>query len=200
MAPRCGVRAASRPTRHGLVADQPPTSPAGLATQGGPVHLPAQPLVVPAEPGDLAQQLTGGVEGDLQQLGGADVLTYREMMQGYARVAGLPKRRIQTVPLLTPRLSSAWLALVTDVNLATARNLVDSMTTEVVVHERAIEQLVPGPPIGYDEAVRLAESAAAMRHDIFTEDALAWLDHDRETACALALPFADADMRIIETA
>ena len=43
------------------------------------------------------------------------------------------------MPLLTPRLSSAWLALVTDVDLATARNLVDSMTTEVIVHDRSIE-------------------------------------------------------------
>ena len=61
-----------------------------------------------------------------------------------------------TVPLLTPRLSSAWLALVTDVDLATARNLVDSMTTEVVVRDRSIEAVVPLQPMGYDEAVRAA--------------------------------------------
>ena len=61
-----------------------------------------------------------------------------------------------TVPLLTPRLSSAWLRFVTDVDSATARNLVDSMTTEVVVQDDAITRLVPGTPIGYDDAVRLA--------------------------------------------
>jgi hypothetical protein len=61
-----------------------------------------------------------------------------------------------TVPLLTPRLSSAWLALVTDVDLATARTLIDSLVTEVTVHDHRITELVPGELIGYDEAVRLA--------------------------------------------
>ena len=55
-----------------------------------------------------------------------------------------------------PRLSSGWLALVTDVDLDTARNLVDSMTNEVVVKDRSIEKIVPGPTMGYDDAVRLA--------------------------------------------
>ena len=63
------------------------------------------------------------------------------------------------MPLLTPRLSSAWLSLVTDVDTATARNLIDSMTTEVIVRDPPIEQLLPGPTIGYDEAVRLALAA-----------------------------------------
>ncbi|MEV0563838.1 hypothetical protein [Dactylosporangium sp. NPDC050588] len=61
-----------------------------------------------------------------------------------------------TVPLLTPRLSASWLALVTDVDLTTARNLVDSLSNEVVVRDHGIEKVVPGPTIGYDEAVRLA--------------------------------------------
>jgi hypothetical protein len=63
------------------------------------------------------------------------------------------------VPLLTPKLSSAWLALVTDVDFATARNLVDSMTNEVIVRDRSIEAIVPGETLGYDEAVRLALQA-----------------------------------------
>jgi hypothetical protein len=65
-------------------------------------------------------------------------------------------------------LSSAWLRFVTDVDSATARNLVDSMTTEVVVRDDAITRLVPGTPIGYDDAVRLAladrERAGAAQH------------------------------------
>ena len=48
------------------------------------------------------------------------------------------------MPLLTPRLSSLWLALVTDVDLATARTLIDSMTNEVVVHDTSIRDVVPG--------------------------------------------------------
>ena len=68
------------------------------------------------------------------------------------------------VPLLTPRLSSYWLALVTDVDTATARNLVDSMSNEVVVTDHAIAEIVPGVPMGYDDAVREAfrQRAAAQ--------------------------------------
>jgi hypothetical protein len=60
------------------------------------------------------------------------------------------------VPLLTPRLSSHWLSLVTDVDIATARNLVDSMSNEVVVSDYSIADIVPGMPMGYDDAVREA--------------------------------------------
>ena len=49
-----------------------------------------------------------------------------------------------------------WLALVTDVDQATARNLVDSMNNEVVVQDDAITDLLPGELMGYDDAVRLA--------------------------------------------
>jgi hypothetical protein len=63
---------------------------------------------------------------------------------------------IVTVPVLTPRLSSYWLALVTDVNATTGRNLIDSMGTEVLVTDHSIRDVVPGEPIPYDEAVRRA--------------------------------------------
>src|SRR6476469_6953317 len=92
-------------------------------------------------------------------IGGPDVLTYREMMQRYARVAGLPKRRIQTVPLLTPSLSSHWVGLVTPVPNAIARPLVDSLVHEVVCKEDDIKGYVPEPPeglLGFDQAVELA--------------------------------------------
>jgi hypothetical protein len=61
-----------------------------------------------------------------------------------------------TVPVLTPRLSSYWLALVTDVDVTTGRNLIDSMGTEVLVTDHAIEELVPGELVTYEEAVRRA--------------------------------------------
>jgi hypothetical protein len=60
------------------------------------------------------------------------------------------------VPLLTPRLSSYWLSLVTDVDTSTARNLVDSMSNEVVVTDHSITEIVSGVPMRYDEAVREA--------------------------------------------
>ena len=88
-------------------------------------------------------------------IGGPEVLEYVTMMR---RVAQIQRRKflVMPVPLLTPRLSSLWLALVTDVDTQTARALVDSMTNEVVVRDDSIRALVPFDPMGYDETVRLA--------------------------------------------
>ena len=96
------------------------------------------------------------------EIGGPDVLTYREMLTIVARCTG-KRLPIVGVPLLTPRLSSAWLALFTDVDLTTARNLVDSMTNDVVVQDESIRDLVPGDPIGYEEAARRALAERAGR-------------------------------------
>lgn len=92
-------------------------------------------------------------------IGGPEVLTYRDMMLRYSAVAGLPRRRIVCVPVLTPRLSSLWIGLVTPVPPSIARPLTESLRHEVVCRERDIERYVPLPasgPIGFDEAVRLA--------------------------------------------
>jgi uncharacterized protein YbjT (DUF2867 family) len=92
-------------------------------------------------------------------IGGPDVLTYRQMMQRYAAVAGLPRRRIVTVPLLTPSLSSHWIGLVTPVPNGIARPLVDSLVHEVVCKEQDIDEYV-APPVGgltgFERAVGLA--------------------------------------------
>ena len=69
---------------------------------------------------------------------------------------------IVEVPVLTPRLSSYWLALVTDVDVTTGRNLIDSMGTEVLVTDHSIRDLVPGEPIAYAEAVRRALEDAEL--------------------------------------
>ncbi|MGW6006985.1 SDR family oxidoreductase [Oerskovia enterophila] len=92
-------------------------------------------------------------------IGGPDVLTYRQMMQGYAQVAGLPRRLIVSVPVLTPRLSSHWVGLVTPVPASIARPLVESLVHEVVCDEHDVAQYVPDPPgglIGFRRAVELA--------------------------------------------
>jgi uncharacterized protein YbjT (DUF2867 family) len=90
------------------------------------------------------------------EIGGPEQLTYLEMMQVAAEVAGGSRLPIVTVPLLTPRLSSYWLALVTDVDATTGRHLIDSMSTAVVVSEQSIRDVVPGDPLTYAEAVRRA--------------------------------------------
>ena len=60
------------------------------------------------------------------------------------------------MPLLTPWLSSLWLALVTDVDPGTGRALIDSMTNEVIVRDQSIRDLIPIRPMSYDDAVRAA--------------------------------------------
>ncbi len=120
---------------------------------------------------DVVHYLVGVLEpeealGRVYEVGGRDVLNYAEMMQRVARIRFGRALPILVVPLLTPGLSSRWLALVTDVNVATGRNLIDSMTNEVVVHDHAIEELVPGQTLGYDDAVRqaLADRARARKN------------------------------------
>ncbi|MFD7609443.1 SDR family oxidoreductase [Streptomyces sp. NPDC059828] len=92
-------------------------------------------------------------------IGGPDVVTYEEMMRRYAAVAALPQRRILRVPMLTPRLSSQWIGLVTPVPRSLARPLAESLRHEVVCGEHDIARYVPDPPgapIGFDEALALA--------------------------------------------
>lgn len=92
-------------------------------------------------------------------IGGPDVLTYRDMMRAYAEVAELPKRLIVPVPVLTPRLSSHWIGLVTPVPRSIARPLAESLRHEVVCAEHDIARYVPEPPgtpMPFREALRLA--------------------------------------------
>ncbi|WP_422754834.1 SDR family oxidoreductase [Micromonospora sp. WMMD708] len=92
-------------------------------------------------------------------IGGPDVLTFREMMQRYARVAGLRRRIIVPVRPLTPALSSHWVGLITPVPNAIARPLVESLIHEAVAHEHDIARWLPDPPgglTGFDDAVALA--------------------------------------------
>ncbi len=89
-------------------------------------------------------------------IGGADVLTYRDMMRRYARVAGLRPRVIIPVRPLSPWLSAHWVGVVTPVPNAIARPLVASLVHEAVAREDDIRRLIPFAPIGFDEAVGLA--------------------------------------------
>ncbi|MFJ1807900.1 MULTISPECIES: SDR family oxidoreductase [unclassified Streptomyces] len=124
------------------------------------VHTRIQPVAVR----DVLRALVGsaGMPDDVSRafdLGGPDVLTYREMMLRYAAVAELPRRLILSVPMLTPGLSSHWVGLVTPVPASIARPLTESLRHEVVCHERDLVRYVPDPPghpLGFDEAVRLA--------------------------------------------
>jgi uncharacterized protein YbjT (DUF2867 family) len=92
-------------------------------------------------------------------IGGPDVLTYRDMIQRYAAVAGLPRRRIVGVPVLTPQLSGHWVNIVTPVPRGIALPLIDGLRNTVVCREHDIARWIPDPPeglVGFERAVELA--------------------------------------------
>jgi hypothetical protein len=93
------------------------------------------------------------------EIGGPEVLSYQEMMQAYARVAGLPRRIILPINVLSPGLSSHWVNLVTPVPKSIARPLVQSLRHPAVCHEHDIANWIPDPDEGlvsFDSAVKLA--------------------------------------------
>jgi uncharacterized protein YbjT (DUF2867 family) len=110
-----------------------------------------------------ALRLPGSVEQPIE-IGGATVETFRSMMLGYARLRRL-KRWLIRVPVLTPRLSSYWLDLVTSFEPAVSRPLIEGMRSESVCTTNLATRLFPAiHPISYDAALRkcLARSAPAL--------------------------------------
>lgn len=96
------------------------------------------------------------IRGRVLEIGGADVVTYGQMLTEYARIRGL-RRWLVPVPVLTPRLSSLWVHLVTPVPSSIARPLVEGMRSDVVVRDDAALRLFPDvAPVNYSTAVRLA--------------------------------------------
>jgi uncharacterized protein YbjT (DUF2867 family) len=109
--------------------------------------------------------------GQVIEIGGANVITYGEMMTGYARLRGL-RRLLVPVPVLTPRLSSYWVHLVTPIPSTIAGPLIEGLRNEVVVRDRKAVSLFPDVrPMGYDDAV----SAALARLDAGAVET-AWSD------------------------
>ncbi|MET8690712.1 SDR family oxidoreductase [Streptomyces sp. NPDC004732] len=124
------------------------------------VHTRIQPIAVR----DVLRYLVAGAALPAEvnrgfDIGGPDVMTYRDMMRAYARVAGLPHRLIVPVPLLSPGLSSHWVGLITPVPRQIARPLAESLRHEVVCQEHDIAAYVPdgpGRPLPFAQALRLA--------------------------------------------
>jgi uncharacterized protein YbjT (DUF2867 family) len=109
---------------------------------------------------DVLEILTGVLDDEpvdrVLEVGGPEVLTYEEMMQIYAEEAGLRKRIIVPVPVLSPGLSSRWIGLVTPLPVGVARPLVDSLRNEVIVTDDSLAQVLDHHPMGYREAVQRA--------------------------------------------
>ena len=141
------------------------------------VRTRVQPIAI----SDVLRYLVGVLEqrdgrDHVYDIGGPEVLTYLDMMRRYARVAGLPPRLIVQVPVLTPALSSYWVNLVTPVPYGLARQLVRSLSVEVVVdHAGAdIRNVVPGALLSYEESVALA-----LRRIRDREVVTSWRDAER---------------------
>jgi len=108
--------------------------------------------------------------GKIYEIGGADVLTYKQMMKRYAALRGL-SRHLLVVPFFTPRLSSYWVHFVTPIPAAIARPLIEGLHNEVIVHDDAARRDFSVVPVGYDEAVRRALDRYAS-----TGPATTWFD------------------------
>lgn len=98
--------------------------------------------------------------GATYDVGGPEVMTYRAMMERTARIRGRRPLLIE-VPVLTPWLSSLWLHLVTPVNAAVTRPLIEGLKIPTLAHDDSIWELVPERRTGFDDAVRAALSATA---------------------------------------
>lgn len=120
------------------------------------VSTPTQPIAL----ADAVSYLAGvaGLEqalGETYDIGGPEVMTYREMIERIARIRG-KRRLIVEVPVLTPRLSSWWLHLVTPVGASVARPLIEGLRTPTVVRDPRIRELLPFELCPFDDAVRQA--------------------------------------------
>ncbi len=115
-----------------------------------------QPLGV----ADVLKYLTGCMLNpttydDVFDIGGPEILTYKELLLQYAEVRGL-KRRIGVIPFFSPRMSSYWLYFVTSTSYYLAANLVDSMKVEVVCKDNRLQKMLGIEPLTYREACRRA--------------------------------------------
>ena len=121
------------------------------------VYTRVQPIAVD----DLLRYLVAALDvpdsvGRVVEVGGSDVLTYGEMMLGYARARGL-WRHLQPVPVLTPTLSSYWVHLVTPIPSVIARPLIEGLRNETIVRDHGALDLFPAiHPVDYETSVRAA--------------------------------------------
>lgn len=115
-----------------------------------------QPIAVRDVLAYLVAALDIEAQSVVVEIGGADVLTYKEMMLRYAAIRGL-RRRIVVVPFFSPRLSSYWIHIVTPIGARVARPLILGLRNEVVVRDDTAQRFFPDiVPLGFERAVRIA--------------------------------------------
>ena len=136
------------------------------------VNVPAQPIAVD----DVLAYLVAALRLPVAQcrvyeIGGADQVSYADIMRAYARQRGMRLRMI-SVPVLTPFLSSLWLGLVTPLYARIGRKLIESIIHSTVVRDAAALTTFPVRPIGIDEAVRRALASEDLQYATRWSDAL----------------------------
>ncbi|MGV0873558.1 NAD(P)H-binding protein [Mycolicibacterium sp. XJ879] len=121
------------------------------------VHNKIQPIAIDDVLHYLAEAATADVpESRTWDIGGPDVLEYGDAIQGYAEVAGLRRRLIVALPLLTPAIASLWVGLVTPMPSGLARPLVESLECDAVMGDHDVDRIIAPPPgglTGYRDAV-----------------------------------------------
>jgi len=118
----------------------------------------AQPIAIEDLVGYLvAGAETAGVRNEVYEIGGADQVSYGDIMREYARQRGL-RRAFIPVPVLTPRLSSLWLGLVTPLYARVGRKLIDSLRNQTTVKDSKALGVFPIRPRGIGEAIARALS------------------------------------------
>ena len=135
------------------------------------VRVTAQPIAIGDVLAYLRAALSLKLDGSVMvEIGGPDQVSYGELMREYARQRGL-RRWMIPVPLLTPRLSSLWLGLVTPLYARVGRKLVDSLRHPTVVRDDSAQRLFPITPIGVCEAI-----ARALRNEDSSFAQTRWSD------------------------
>jgi uncharacterized protein YbjT (DUF2867 family) len=128
------------------------------------VSTPCQPIAVSNVIGYLAGVLSRPeTTGGTFDIGGPEVLRYRDIMNIMAEELGLRRRWVIPVPLLTPRLSSYWIHLVTPLSHSIAKPLAEGLKNPVVCREDRITSLIPQPLLTVREAIQAALSQVAER-------------------------------------
>jgi uncharacterized protein YbjT (DUF2867 family) len=126
------------------------------------VNTACQPIGVRSVLEYLVEALDHPTAEGIYEIGGEDILSYREMMLHYARIRGL-RRFIISLPVPKPEFSSRWVDLLTPVPFSIAQPLVESLKTQAVVRDERARAAFSVKPTGYDEAVRLA--LTRLEHD-----------------------------------
>jgi uncharacterized protein YbjT (DUF2867 family) len=125
------------------------------------VETRCQPIGIRSVLEYLVESLEHPTAEGIYEIGGQDVLTYRDLMLRYARIRGL-RRFIISLPVPKPQLSGRWVDLLTPIPFSIAQPLVESLQTEVVVRNDRARTVFSVKPTGYDEAVRLALTRMAQ--------------------------------------